>query len=188
MGKALSIGQLRMDSLERAAISHLNSLGLDDERCSTWTNCLDNIDFIDALNSASVCYFLDHVAKLEGFEDSNVALEKTRYRQLPWWDCSIWLPVTFAPPTLLDDNGFPIFLGSCQALLSDLQGVKDRSSCSLGQSPPGYEQMRSDINVFYRSGFQLEDESSIIQWIWKALHDGAQLAIQTSAPLLCGPG
>ena len=188
MGKSLSIGPLGIDSLQAAVISHLDSLGLNRNEHRLWTECPEQIAYIDLLNLASVGLFLEHVAKIEGFTDTNVALDQTRFRQLPWWDFSIWLPISFAPPTLLDDGGFPIFLGSCHALLADLEEVNKLSSLQLGKAPRGYDAMRADIKKFYRSSFELDDEASIIQWIWKAIYDGAQIAIEHHAVLFGEPG
>jgi hypothetical protein len=188
MGKALSIGRLGMSSVQDAAVSYLGSIGLTGEQHLAWMRCAGDVDSIDSLNSASVCVFLDHVARLEGFPDSRVAIEETQFRQLPWWDSGIWLPISFEPPTLLDDSGVPVFLGCCHTLLADLDGVRSLSGLDLGRAPHGYAQMRADVKAFYRSGFQLEDEASIVQWIWKAFHDGAEIAIKRSAPLFGGPG
>ena len=183
MGESLSIGRLGMSGIDYDAVSYLDSIGLTGEQHRAWTKCADDIALIDCLNIASVGLFMDHVATLDGFADSSAAIEKSRFVQLPWWESSIWLPVAFAPPTLLDD-GSPLFLGSCQALLAELEDVKSLSSWGLGQTPPGYDLMRADIKAFYRSDFKLnDDEPTIAQWIWKALYDGAEIAIRNSAPL-----
>jgi hypothetical protein len=188
MGMDLSIGQLGLARLQDDAIAYLASLGLTERQHISWTNCADNTDWLCLLNLASVCLFLDHVSELEGFPDANAALERTRFRQLPWWESSIWLPIAFTPPTLLDDGGCPVLLGSCQQLLGDLEEVRRLSHLSMSTTPRGYEQMRSDIKAFCRSGFQLDDDASIIQWIWRALYDGPNTAIDNSAVLSSGPG
>ena len=88
---------------------------------------------------------------------------------------------------MFEDHGFPVFLGSCQGLLENLNEIRSLSSLGLGQAPRGYDLMRSDLKAFYRSNFAIEDPTAIIQWVWKGLHDGVTLALQHGAPLVgCG--
>ena len=35
-----------------------------------------------------------------------------------------------------------------------------------------------------RWDFKLSDDRSLIQWIWKGLYDGAELAIRNSTPMV----
>jgi hypothetical protein len=81
-------------------------------------------------------------------------------------------------------GGWPVFLGSCQGLLADLAAVQKISDMSLGTTPDGYDQMRADYRAFMRLGLEMTDERGIIQWVWKGLHDGAELAQRGSALML----
>ncbi len=44
------------------------------------------------------------------------------------------------------------------------------------------------IKAFYDRNLELNSEAEIVQWVWKALHDGAAIAIQNSAVLSGDPG
>src|SRR5688572_21372945 len=114
----LTIGKLPKE-MEDDAVAALNRFGISNS--SHWQQARPPTT-ISLLNLASVCLFTDHVARLEGFTDSAAALQRTRFRQLPWWQTSIWLPVAFQPPPepTMESGGWPVFLGSCQGLLADL--------------------------------------------------------------------
>jgi hypothetical protein len=53
----------------------------------------------------------------------------------------------------------------------------------LDECRQGYDLMRSNPKEFYRSRIHL-DEASIIRWIWKGLHEAAELSLANSAPIL----
>lgn len=181
MGEAiLIVGRLPIE-LETAASEAVARLGIADT--GAWRIFEAQPTYISILNMASVGLFTDHVAKLEGFADSGAAMDGTRFPHLPWWQTSVWLPTAFVPPKdpPIDMDGWPVFLGSCQGLLADLSGVQKLSDMHLGTNPDGYDEMRADYKVFTRSGFEMSDERSIIQWVWKGLHDAAKLALNGSA-------
>jgi hypothetical protein len=62
--------------------------------------------------------------------------------------------------------------------------LQQRSPLGLGAIPRVYELMRRDIRAFYRDDaeFQL-DEADTIRWIWRALFDGATIAIESKSVL-----
>ncbi|EEF57730.1 hypothetical protein [Pedosphaera parvula] len=179
----LSIGKLP-DKLKAATASAAKSVGV--ENPPVWQNTQE-VATINLLNLPSLCLFLDHVAKIEGFKDSNQALKSTRLKNLPWWETSIWLPLLFDPrpePTV-DSLGSRSFLGSCPGLISELEDIQKKSDLDLGVTPPGYEEMRAAPEKTQRSGFTLHgDHRAAIQWVWKGLYDGAQLALRNSAPMI----
>lgn len=178
----LKVGRLS-EKYEKAAAEAMKRLSASDSEL--WRSFAGQPTDISLFNLATVCLFTDHVAKLEGFADSGAAMDRTRFRHLPWWQTSIWLPVDFQPPQdpAMDIGGWPIFLGSCQALLSELAEVQKISAMNLGAIPEGYAKMRNDYKSFMRSDFTLSDERSLIQWVWRGLHDGAELAM-SGAPLM----
>jgi hypothetical protein len=179
----LTIGKLP-EEMQKGAIAALARLRVSDTKA--WQQAPEDIATISLLKLASVVLFTDHVAKLEGFADSTVALEQTRFRNLPWWQMSVWLPIAFQPPPepAMKSGGWPVFLGSCQGLLADLAEIQKLSDCSLGATPDGYEMMRADVDAFMWSPFELSDDRSVIQWVWKGLHDSAELAISRLSPIL----
>jgi hypothetical protein len=179
----LTIGRLPTE-LESAASEAVARLRIAD--LGAWRKFGGQPTDISIFNLASVVLFTDHVAKLEGFADSGAAMERTKFAHLPWWQTSVWLPVAFQPPKepAIDMGGWPVFLGSCQGLLADLAAVQKISDMSLGTTPDGYDQMRADYRAFMRLGLEMTDERGIIQWVWKGLHDGAELAQRGSALML----
>jgi hypothetical protein len=56
------------------------------------------------------------------------------------------------------------------------------SDLGLGNVPSGYELMRSNAKEFYRSRVTL-DNTTLMRWIWRGLHDAAELSIANSAPV-----
>jgi len=179
----LVVGQLPEEHQEAAiaAVARLDISG-----STAWSEFAGQPTGISLFNLATVVLFTEHVARLEGFADSGAATERTRFRHLPWWQTSIWLPVTFQPPPepAIDMDGWPIFLGSCQGLLADLAEVQKLSDMKLGETPDGYDKMRADYRAFMRSRFTMSDERILIQWVWRGLHDGAKLAESGSALML----
>jgi hypothetical protein len=179
----LSIGKLP-EKLKNATVSAAKSLGVESPPVGQNT---EKVATINLLNLPSLCLFLDHVAKIEGFKNSNQALKSTRLKNLPWWETSIWLPLPFEPrpePTI-DSLGSRSFLGSCQGLIAELEDIQRKSDLDLGTTPPGYEEMRADPEKVQHSAFDLpSDNRAAIQWVWKGLYDGAQLALRNSAPMI----
>jgi hypothetical protein len=149
---------------------------------ASWETFSGPEESFSLLNLASVVALTDHVASLEGLTDSANALGRTRFVNLPWWMTCIWLPVQFHVPAepVVHYGDDPIFVGSCAGLLEDLAAVRDLSNLSLGESPPGYAEMRRDYEAFlgdWRT-FELKDERDVIRWVWRGLHDAAELALQ----------
>lgn len=179
----LTIGRLPPE-LESAVLQATTRLSIADK--AAWRNFSGKPADISIFNLASVVLFTDHIAKLEGFADSGAAMESTRFPNLPWWQSSVWLPVAFQPPKKppIDLGGWPVFLGSCQGLLADLVEVRKLSDMGLDRMPDGYEMMRADYSAFMRSSFEISDERSILQWVWRGLHDGAELSLSGSALML----
>lgn len=180
----IKIGGIDDASRKQACFRYLCDLGMKEHL--GWMCAAPNIDELSSLNLSSVMLFLDHVARLDGFDGSACAAGRSRFEHLPWYLDSIWLPVAFRDPKvpLVEDNGFPVFLGSCQRLIENLEQIRVLSPLEMGYTPDGYDLMRQDMRAFCRSGIRLVDKAIIIQWVWKALHDGARLALQHDAPML----
>ena len=192
MGKDLMIGRAGLAVVGEPIAEYLRGLGTKD-RLDEWLAANDQVAVISLLNLASVVVFLQHVARLDGFsseQDAFAAFESgtTSFKNMPWWDNSIWLPVEIEAPKSFEGDD-PTFIGSAPALLRELRTLQEASPLDLGRAPNGYEQMRADIGQFYRSDNEEQlDEPAIIQWIWRALHDGAELAIQARTVLWAAPG
>jgi len=178
----LGVGKLRAD--QEASVSRtLLRLGVDDD--GAWKHCPKNLATIGLFNLGSIVRFNDHVAALEGITDRGRAYQQTRFVNLGWWIYSIWLPIEFDPPRdpALPDN---VFLGSSFGLLNDLAEIRKLSPLSLGTTPPGYDDMRSDIRAWFKSRFKVIGDQAIIQWIWKGLDEAARISIEESAPIFGG--
>jgi hypothetical protein len=188
VGKDLIVGSAGLLGLEEPMAAHLAGLSVDLEE---WLAADDSAATISCLNSASVVAFLRHVVRCEGHSDELTAAGesgKSKFRNMPWWDNSIWLPVELEHPGNLKDDA-TVFVGSCMALLRELRELQEVSQLQLGVPPEGYEEMRADIRIFYRSNAALQlVDADCVRWVWLALRDGAEMAIKENMVLWAGPG
>ena len=194
MGKDLVVGPGDLSHLKDAIAAHLTRVGVRNNDLEKWLAAEYGETEICCLNGASVGEFLRHVVRCEGYSDERTGFAAgengtSKYRNMPWWDDSVWLPVEFEPVTLEIDA--PFFVGSCVALLRELRDLQDISQIKLGSAPDRYDDMRADIRKFYRSirsgaTFRLTDVDDSVRWVWLALRDGAELAIKQNT-VLYGP-
>ena len=85
-----------------------------------------------------------------------------------------------------DDPTF--FIGSCQRLIAELDDLKRNSPLRLGDVVSEYSDMRADFLTFVRSDTELNlSTDDCVRWIWRALRDGAELAIAENSALWAGP-
>jgi hypothetical protein len=193
MAKDLVVGNASVDCIRDELVAYAESLGLG-ERVRRLFDDPGEETTLFFLRGSGVMLFLDHVASLEGHADHQsafAALQRgdTVFKNMPWWDDAVWLPfdVPRVGTTNDDPKTFPTFVGSCTALMKELEEIRRRSPLELGAKPPGYDKMRQDISAFYRDREFRLDDPDVIPWIWLALHDGATLAIDRQAILWCGP-
>ena len=99
----------------------------------------------------------------------------------------VWLPIEFGPPKdLASDEDDTLFVGSCVQLLSELAEIRNRSDLELGTVPDSYHVMRSDYGTWLRSALNRDDElseSDTIRWIWRSLHESAEMSKQERVPM-----
>jgi hypothetical protein len=191
VSKDLIVGSAGMLGMEGLMAAHLAGLGLkrNFEKWLAGPNCAATIS---CLNGASVVEFLRHVVHCEGYSDESIGFAagqrgKSRYKNVPWWDNSIWLPTELERSGNLE--GDPItFVGSCQALLQELSELQSQSPLQLGVVSERYAEMRTDVQSFHRSNtpFQLSD-ADCVRWVWLALRDGAEIAIKENMVMWAGP-
>jgi hypothetical protein len=180
VGSDLFVGRLGLEGLETSLPLHLAGLGLkvDVQRLFEADEVVATLCL---LNVASLVVFLEHVGAVEGYPDSKTALAAlergdSRYKNMPCWLNSIWLPFDFEPAGMLADDP-TVFVGSAPALLRELTDLQQRSPLGLGTRPNRYDRMRQDIRAFYRDRDAPPlDEADTIRWIWRALFDGATIA------------
>jgi len=191
MAKNLIVGSAGLQDFEGAIASFLSSRGLE-VGLATWLERPDTIAAISCLNGADVMEFLRHAAQLEGYTDEDTGFAagecgKLNGKNFPWWDNSLWLPLEFDNPGGLDDDP-TIFVGSCQRLIAELDELKRTSPLQLGDVVTEYFDMRADFLKFVRSNTELVLRTEdCVRWIWRALRDGAELAIAQNAALWAGP-
>jgi hypothetical protein len=190
LSKDLVIGQASLSWMEEMLAARAAALGLSDALHELFMGS-DDETVLCSLNAASFVLFLDHVSTLDGHADSQIAFEAFRqgdskFRNMPWWDDSIWLPFEFTDVGTIEGD-FPTFVGCCPALLRELEAIKSLSQLGLGNKPSGYDEMREDISAFYRSAHTPLDEADTIRWIWRALYDGAEIAMTSKSILWAGP-
>jgi hypothetical protein len=124
---------------------------------------------------------------LEGLENINEAMERSRWRHLPYWLESYWLPVQ-SDMAVVHEEGFPRFVGSSQALLANLADIAALSPHRLGTVPAHFDLMRSDLRAFYALDPDpvTESESAMLQWVWRALFEAATLSVERNVPMWNG--
>jgi len=144
-----------------------------------WYAAPEEMAYFDALNEASTTAFLNHAAKLEGLQDSSEVLKRGRWRHLPHWIESYWLPVRSDRAT----DG-PVFFGSAYGLLANLVDIAAASPQGLGTIPEHFELMRANPKAFYALELDALDEATMLQWVWRA--HSRQPPFPSSETFLCG--
>lgn len=177
----LSVGRL-VPPFDEAAASAFERRGLP--YAPEWHTCAENIARIDIFNLASVNEFLDYATRLENLLDGTGGIQDKKFRQLPWYVYDVWLPFDFEPTPQpeISDGHWPVPLLSSHRLLIELNEIQRLSDLGLGGAPTGYELMRSDPKEFYRSKITL-DNTTLMRWIWRGLHDAAELSVASSVPV-----
>jgi hypothetical protein len=190
MAKDLIVGSAGLQDFAGSISSFLSARGLE-VGLAIWLERPDTIAEISCLNGATVMEFLRHAVQLEGYADEDAgfaagAYGKLKGKNFPWWDNSLWLPLEFDDPGRLDDDA--TFVGSCQTLIAELDELKRISPLQLGDVVSEYSDMRADFLKFVRSDTVLDLRAEdCVRWIWRALRDGAELAIAHNAALWAGP-
>lgn len=179
MASDLIIDRLDSDSWERVA-ELCKRRGI--ELPASYSGHDNDYLLISMLNLASIVLFINFAASLEGFEGPD-AMNRTTFRNLPWWMESFWLPLDFDPP--ITDNG--LFVGSSVRLLDELARIKEMSTIDLGALPPTYRDMRNDYTNWFNTPFDKRSEDDTLRWIWNALHEGAQISIEQKTPIWLAP-
>ncbi len=211
MGTCLCVGKLPSSSilkpLEAIVLSTLQNPSMNSKRpgllsslfspgpqrleartiVRSWSEGQEELAFFDSLNLSSISQFLDHTAELEGLPGQEEAIENSKWKQLPYWMTSIWLPLgTPFGPSVLQIEGEPIFVGSAAGLKQDLNDIAKLSAHGLGTLPKHYELMRNDPKEFHNLDIESLDETSTLQWIWRVLFDASALAIEHQMPAWSG--
>lgn len=160
-----------------AANQHLQSLGHAVDENVGWQASLEDSLDIRLLSRASVRLFLHYVAFLEDLPDASG--NNSRFSHLPWTCRGLWLPLRCAATTIVDCYGESVVLGGCPGLLDNLDAVRKMSTFNLGKEPAGYREMLADPEAF--DPRTVHGDLNIVQWIWKALYDGADFGITKQA-------
>jgi hypothetical protein len=167
---------------EEAAASAFERRGL--AYAPEWRTCEENVARIDIFNLASVNEFLGYATRLCQSARWYQSSPEAKFRQLPEYIYDVWLPFDFEPTPQpeISDGHWPVPLLSSHRLRIELNEIQRLSDFGLGDVPLGYELMRSDPKEFYKSKITL-DNTTLMRWIWKGLHDAAELSIANSAPV-----
>ncbi len=191
MAKDLIVGSAGLQDVGESVANFLASRGLE-VGLEMWLERPDTVATLSCLNGATVMEFLRHAVLLEGYSDENAGFAagsdgKLKGKNFPWWDNSLWLPLEFNDPGGLDDDP-TFFIGSCQRLIAELDEMRRASPLRLGEVVSGYSDMRADFLKFVRSDTRLDlSTEDCVRWIWRALRDGAELAITQNTALWAGP-
>jgi len=152
---------------------------------SVYSGKADEGWFISLLNDASFGFFNAYAAGLEGHYGPD-AMEKTAFRNLPWWLESFWLPMDMASPIV--DEG--VFIGSSIRLLNELAEIRRISKIDIAKIPPHYADMRKDYGNWFGRTADRDDrlsEDDTLRWVWNALHESAQISIKRKVPMMLAP-
>ena len=84
-----------------------------------WRAAPKKVAYLDPLNLASQVEFLKHAVALEGLKDINEAMTQSRWRHLPYWIESYWLPAR-SDMAVAHEGGF---FGSSCGLLANLADI-----------------------------------------------------------------
>jgi len=188
MGSFLIVGRLP-DHVERDDTAAYLSGATDAKLTSdaqaalleAWFAAPEEMAYFDALNEASTTAFLNHAAKLEGLKDSGEVQKRSRWRHLPHWIESYWLPVR--SDKVIDG---PVFFGSSHGLLANLADIAAASPHGLGTIPEHFELMRADPKAFYALGLDAFDEATMLRWLWRAHFEAATISVERNVPMWSG--
>lgn len=149
----------------------------------SWFGPGDAVASLNMLNLASITFFLDHVARLEGLSNGD-GIHNSKWTNLPYWIYSIWLPVKGPPRALVQEmDGIPTLFGTTHGLLSDLAEIDSLSTVRLNIAPPHYQLMRQDMAAFLKLEWEALSEEDTMRWVWRSLFDAAHLANEHDLPL-----
>jgi hypothetical protein len=191
MGSSLIVGRLPSAEAHDDARTYLtaatNAALTSDAQAKLlkrWRAAPKGVAYLDPLNLASQVAFLNHAAALEGLENINEAMERSRWRHLPYWLESYWLPVQ-SDMAVVHEGGF---FGSSCGLIANLAEIAALSPHGLGTVPAHFDLMRSDLRAFYALDLDpvTESESAMLQWVWRALFEAATLSVERNAPMWNG--
>src|SRR5262249_41636077 len=190
----LVVGRMAGRKERRAAAAYLAGASdaelTSDTRAAllkAWDAAPAKIACLDALNEASTCAFGEHAAALEGLKDFNEAMTRGRWRHLPYWIDSYWLPVRSDTTFIERDNhGWPSFFGSAYGLLANLADIAAASPYCLGTVPPHFELMRTNLRAFYAGKLDAFDEPTTLQWVWRGPFAAGTLFVWRDFPRSTG--
>ncbi len=186
MSSVLTVGRL-VEFLVDDVEGVLEQIGAS-AQAGRWLACPEEVAVISLINVSSVSFFNKFAAGLEGLTGYD-AMERTRFKNLPWWLSAVWLPIEINPP-VVTDGGDPVFVGSIarlQAELSEIQRLAPH--LKLGTVPAEFDVMRKDYGAWWRGLLERPEENQrlseddTIRWVWRALYDGAELGRHQDAPV-----
>lgn len=175
----LFVGREFFDLDEARITKYILSRGVPRDQIAA-INAAGSIATFELLNCITL--FSDHVIELEGYADRQKSyhdLESGQFRlkQIPVYEESTWMPFDFDSPGAIE----PAFIGSCPALLRELDDIAARSPLSLRALPPHYVLGPNGPDTSF-DGRRLSD-AELIRWVWRCLHDAAQMAVRENSIL-----
>jgi len=154
--------------------------------CEAWDSAPEQVASLGSLHVAALNAFLEHAAALEDLSASD-ATERSRWRHLPYWLASNWLPVPGDVTRVVKDAlGGPVFFGSAFGLRDNLAEIAARSPLRLGTCPSYLELKQSDPRAYYDMLLDGLDEELELHTIWSVFHQAANLSIERNVPMWMG--
>jgi len=145
----------------------------------------DDYLLISLFNLASIGCFIDYAASIEGLQPQD-AMDKTSFRNLPWWIEQYWLPLDFEAPIVRNHMA----VGSSIRLLEELERIKAMSAIDIAALPRGYADMRTDYTSWFNAPATDDERLSdddVLRWIWNAFHESARISIEEQVPIKLAP-
>lgn len=154
--------------------------------CEAWDKAPEEVASMGSFHIAALSAFLDHTAELEGLS-ANDAIEKSRWRHLPYWLESNWLPVRSDATRIAKDSlGSPVFYGSAYGLLDNLAEIAARSPLRLENCPTYLELKQSDPRAYYDMLVEGLDQELQLHDVWRVFQEAATLSVAHNVPMWMG--
>lgn len=168
----------------RPIVNYLHNVGRDqaEDIVNVWM--VDRkFASVETFNDASGVLFLNYTADLEGLKNSDGVGTGSRWKNLPYWLASIWLPLNgdAIDPVVDDTTGEPVLIATATGLIRDLDEIAQMSKLRLGEEPQLFRLMLDEPKSFYsQTADKTFSDEEAIQWLWYAYRWAARAALSNS--------
>jgi hypothetical protein len=188
----LTIGTTLSDERMSKCLLHLCKLGIINKSSNIqfnkknrpWALPNNEIVKLSLLNLAAIAEFLDFISSTLNVSQENL-MKTEPFSNLPWWEESVWIPISFSPAKVFeDDPEGSYFFGSVHGLQKALIIIKEKSKIAFGEDIPEYSQMRINYQDFCQTPVHIENKIQYFNWVWKGLFDATNISIKNNASII----